>query len=120
MHAPGTDLATSPWGPARAWLILLGLVSWLGGVDFMLLNVFDDARFLTGWLISGAGLATAVITLLSAVVWRRPVRWSFPGTLLAVPRTAGVPARVCFAGLALLGAAVPILMAVLLLRLSLP
>ena len=111
-------VAASPWGPARARLILLGLVAWLGGVDFGLLHVFDEGRFLLGWLVSAAGLGTAVVTLLSGLVRGRPTRWSFPGTLLDVPRTAGVRARTAFVVLGLLGAGPSILMAALLVQLG--
>ncbi|MGJ7441175.1 hypothetical protein [Aquipuribacter sp. MA13-6] len=117
MSATGVDVVASPWGPWRARLILVGLISWLGGCNFMLLNVFDEVRWVSGWFASVIGLGLAVATLLSALVRRNPTRWSFPGTVLAVPRAAGVPARVYFTVLALLAAGIPILMGVFLLRL---
>ena len=118
MHPTPAGAAASPWGPARARLVLTGLVAWLGGVDYMLLHVFDDGRFLLGWVISAAGLGTAVVTLLSGLLRGRVTRWSFPGTVLDVPRTAGVRARTAFVVLALLGAGPSILMAALLVRLG--
>ena len=65
-----------------------------------------------------AGLGPAVLTALSGLVRGRPARWSFPGTLLDVPRTAGVRARTAFVVLALLGAGPSILMALFLARLG--
>ena len=105
------ELPASPWGPWRARVVCAGLVAWLGGVDHMLLGIADDARFLAGWLVSAAGLGSALVTLLSAAVSRRPARRSFPGTVLAVPRTAGVPPVVLLVVLGVLGAGIPLLMA---------
>ena len=90
----------------------MGLVAWLAGVDFMLLNMGDDARWIGGWLVSAGGLLLTGATLLSALVRRRPTRWSFPGTVLAVPRSAGLPPLLFLGLLGVLLLGVPVLLAV--------
>ncbi len=84
----------------------------------MLANVMEDSLFIAGWLASALGLVVAVATLLSAAVRRRPARWTFPGTVLAVPRAAGLPPWLFMALLAVLVAGIPVLMGLLLARLS--
>ncbi len=117
MHGSGGGAAISHWGPWRARVICTGMVGWLGGVDFMLLNVGDEASFLGGWLVSVFSLIAAGGTLLSAVVRRIPTRWTFSGTVAAVPRAAGLPPGLFFGLLAVLATGVPVLMAVFLAQL---